>query len=1035
MALVAVSSAINGTLVPLLSGEVKLLWNIHTEVANIKAELESIMSFLKDANSRAKLENERAKNWVKQVRAVAYQIEDVMDEYILHLAENRQRRGFIGFLRKLSCSITKLKPQHDIASQIQDIKQIIHEIKERANRYGFSSLELGSSSKTEEKVYDDLRVASLFIEEDEVVGIESTREELIHRLILGESNRLVTSLVGMGGCGKTTLAKAIFDNQKVFEHFDCKAWVSVSQSYKMDDIFRRMIMQLCQTRKECAPEGINAMDQNSLIHMLRKYLLQKRYLIIFDDVWSIDFWRFAKLALPKNSIGSHVIVTTRSEDVASFCKESSLDYFCKLEPLIEEEAWKLFCMKAFQWDFGGHCPPELEKVCCAIVRKCEGLPLALVTIGALLSNRSKVVSEWQRFYNSLGSELERNPHLTNITKILLLSYHDLPYYLKPCFLYFGIIPEDYQITRGRLIRLWIAEGFIEGQKGKTLEEVAEEYLTELICRSLVQVSTRKLDGRIKRCQVHDIVHEIILAKCKKLSFCQVWGEADPSRNEETRRWSMHMRDITEKDLETMSSTKSKIRSAFLFSVWELPNKQLLGTLAGNFKLLKVLDLEDAPLDQLHKDVGNLLHLRYSSVKRTKVKIIPKSIGNLYNLQTLNLKESLVCVLQIGILRRFLKLRHLIGTYGVKIQGGIGHLEELQTLYSVEANDDLIKELENLGQLKKLGIQGLKRQHGKSLCNAIEKMKHLQSLRVSAITSNEILDLRFLSSPPESLKHLYLRGRLTGAHAIKALQALPNLTKLDFSNGYDGEQLYFDVGGFPKLMSLYLRFLKRLNLVLIEEGGLPVLKELQIDNCPQLKEVPSGIRNLTELKSLYFEVAISKSNGFWIEDRKLFVKFAAFGISGKKPLNNRVGLDSNVSTKSFGVINQGINLEAYGRVYPIRAVEEQVVVNNLMGAICECKCKGRDSLITKNPVLDKDDVWANEKIAEDNHLVDVDLCNGVSKEDVISTVPIPDESHPFASPIFHVPKSGHKVSRPFVFEISDQEISGKAHQYGLYSMFT
>ncbi|KAG5560903.1 hypothetical protein RHGRI_004060 [Rhododendron griersonianum] len=122
----------------------------------------------------------------------------------------------------------------------------------------------------------------------------------------------------------------------------------------------------------------------------------------------------------------------------------------------------------------------------------------------------------------------------------------------------------------------------------------------------------------------------------------------------------------------------------------------------------------------------------------------------------------------------------------------------------------------------------------------------------------------------------------------------------------------------------------------------------------------------------------------------------------------------VSTKPFGVIKQGINLEAYGRVYPIRAVEEQVVVNNLMGAICECKCKGRDSLITKNPVLDKDDVWANEKIAEDNHLVDVDLCNGVSKEDVIRTIPIPDESHPFASPIFHAPKSGHKVSRPFVF---------------------
>ncbi|KAI8567010.1 hypothetical protein RHMOL_Rhmol02G0088000 [Rhododendron molle] len=699
MALVALSSVINSTLVPLLSGEVKLLRNIHTEVASIKAELQSIISFLKDADSSPKLENERAKNWVKQVRALAYQIEDVMDEYILHLAENRQRRGFIGFLRELARSITKLKPQHDIASQIQDIKTNIGEIKKRADRYGFSSLELGSTSKIEEKVHDDPRVASLFIEEDEVVGIESTREELIHRLLIRESNRTVTSLVGMGGCGKTTLAKKIFDNQKVVEHFDCQAWVSVSQSYKTEDIFRRVMKQLCQIRNECTPGGIDAMDQNSLIHMLREYLLQKRYLIVFDDVWSTDFWRFVKLALPKNSKGSQIIVTTRSQRVASFCKESSSDHVCKVEPLIEGEAWKLFCMKTFQWDFGGHCPPELEKVSRAIVRKYEGLPLAIVTIGALLS---------------------------------------------------------------------------------------------------------------------------------------------------TKR--------------------------------ELSMQRLLDTLAVNFKLLKVLDLQRAPLDNLHEEVGNLLHLRYLSVKGTNVRIIPESIGNLQNLQTLNLKYSLVFFLQIGILSRLHKLRHLNASFrrsergGVEIQGRIGHLEELQTLDTIEANDDLIKDLENLRQLRKLGIENVKREQGKALCTAIEKMKNIRSLRVRAVTDNEILDLPSLSSPPEFLQCLHLRGRLemlpnwilrldnlvslvlrasglTGAHTIKALQALPNLIGLRLFDGYDGEQLYINVGGFPKLKTLYLEDLKELNSIIIEEGGLPVLEELQIFRCPQLEEVPSGIRKLKGLKFL------------------------------------------------------------------------------------------------------------------------------------------------------------------------------------------
>ncbi|KAF7150742.1 hypothetical protein RHSIM_Rhsim02G0079300 [Rhododendron simsii] len=137
----------------------------------------------------------------------------------------------------------------------------------KTDRYGSSSIELGSSTKTKEKVNDDPHVASLFIEEDEVVGIESTREELIHRLLIKESNRTVTSLVGKGGCGKTTPSKKIFDNQKVVEHFDCQAWVLVSQSYKTEDTLRRVMKQLCQTRKECAPGRIDAMDQNSLIHM------------------------------------------------------------------------------------------------------------------------------------------------------------------------------------------------------------------------------------------------------------------------------------------------------------------------------------------------------------------------------------------------------------------------------------------------------------------------------------------------------------------------------------------------------------------------------------------------------------------------------------------------------------------------------------------------------------------------------------------------------------------------------------------------
>ncbi|GMP78504.1 hypothetical protein CsSME_00034420 [Camellia sinensis var. sinensis] len=868
---------------PLLAGEVELLRGVRKEMVSIKAELERIHSFLKDAKSRAEIGDEGVKTWVKQVRQVAYRIQDVIDEHILLVLPKQP--GLFGSLHKVTQKITKLKPRHEIASHIQDIKTTIREIKEGADRYGFStrtSLEHSSartSSITKDNMWRDPRLVSLFIGDDEVVGIESPKYELISRLVdQNQSQRAVISVVGMGGIGKTTLAKKVYDSQEVVAYFNCKAWITVSQSYKPEENLKKMIKQL--SGNDVLPdEGIE-----SLIDKFRGYLSEKRYLIVFDDVWETDFWGCIRHALPKNSDCSRVIITTRSEQVATFCKETSVDHVHELEALSEEKAWELFCKKAFQLDFEGHCPHELEEVSHAIVRKCQGLPLAIAAIGGLLSTKNKGIPEWQKFYGSMNSELERNPKLKSISKILLFSYNDLPHPLKSCFLYFGIMPEDYSIQAGRLIRLWIAEGFVEEQNGKTLEEVAEEYLTEPIHRRLVLVSTTKFDGRVGQCQVHDVVREIILSMSKESSLCQILERENSSFKATTRRLSMHMR-YCNMDKVMKSISKSPVRSVFLFQRGELPKKPLLGTVAANFKLLKVLDLQNAPLDQLDEEVGNLFLLRYLSMRGTRVGIIPKSIGKLHNLETLDLKWSEVRELPFDI-SRLRKLRHLLACsanfefedtvdviVGVKIRGGIEGLEELQSLWYVEQNHGLIKELEELRQLRKLGIGKLEREHGRALCAAIEKMKYLQHLSVCASSGDEILDLHYMSSPPQHLQHLQLVGRLeklpdwipklqnlvrlslmgsglTKNDPVKALQVLPSLVHLCLWDAYDREQLYFEVGRFQKLKQLTLAGFKELNSVIIEEGALPLLEELTIELCPQLKEVPSGIHHLRNLKRRY-----------------------------------------------------------------------------------------------------------------------------------------------------------------------------------------
>jgi disease resistance protein RPM1 len=867
-------------LVQLIVHESKLLRGVHREVVDIRDELESIQCFLKDTDKGGELQD-GVKIWVKQVREIAYHIEDVIDEHVLHEAQRLHQQSFIAFLHKIGHLLKKIKPNHDIATKIQDIKISVREIKERRERYGFSSSDRGSSSRATNVTWHDPRVGSLFIEEDEVVGIESTRDELISWLVGGVSKRSVISVVGMGGIGKTTLTKKVYENESVKGHFDCSVWITVSQSYNVSKILMSMIKQIYQA-KDTAPGQVDMTDEITLISQLRKCLQQKRYVVVFDDVWKTEFWEIVKHALPYNDRGSRIIITTRSDLIGVSCRESLSDQVHKLQPLSQDKAWELFCRKAFQTEFQRCCPRELVRMSMDIVKKCEGLPLAIVAIGGLLSTKEKVPLEWQKLLDSLNSELECNPHLTSITNILCLSYHDLPYYLKSCYLYFGIFPEDYSISGLRLIWLWVAEGFIEGRKGKSLEDVAEEYLMELINRNLVQVSFGELDYEIERkYRVHDLLHEIILSKAEELNFCQVLEAGDTTSHEKSRCLSIH--GVRENVFET--SKYSRVRSVFIFNISEMP-RSFVVKLFKKFKLLKVLDFEDAPIDYLPQELGNLFHLKHLSLRRTKVKMLPKSVGRLQNLQTLNVLETAMPELPIEIFR-LSKLRHLLAhshdyeikssfhsVRGVKIHEGIGCLKDLQTLASVDdLGVGLFEELRKLCQLRTLGITNMTAKRGRALCISIQNMVHLKILVVGSISEDEILDLQSISSPPPFLECIYLRGRLEKLpnwvlelqnlvtlilffsslkeDPLSCVQALPNLVTLSLNHAYDGEQLHFEEGGFRKLKKLTLRELKRLKMVEIDRGSLPVLEQLEIGPCPQMKEVPSGIHHLKSLKILDF----------------------------------------------------------------------------------------------------------------------------------------------------------------------------------------
>ncbi|XP_028091847.1 disease resistance protein RPM1-like [Camellia sinensis] len=774
---------------PFLQEEVNLLSGVREAMEDIRDEFQRMSAFLRVADAMEERDPE-LKVWVKQVRDAAYDTEYVLDKFKLHLAQHHGD-GFGGFLRKSFYFAKTLIARHQIASEIQRIKSRVINISEGHKRYHdkYGILEQGSRSNVVDNSWYDYRGDALLLEEAKLVGIEKPKRQLMEWLVEGGSGFKAVSVVGMGGLGKTTLVKKVYDDVTVKKHFDSHAWLNVSESFKAEDLLKDMIQQLFEEIMQPVPVGVETMSIDRLKYLVNNFLQQKRYVVVFDDVWSVKDWEAIKYMLPDKNCGSRVIITTRFADIASTCREETDGHVYPLMPLSQEESWTLFCNKTFR---GNLCPPNLKQISLRILKRCEGLPLAIVAISGVLATKDRSrIDEWEMLYRSLGAELEGNDKLESMKKALSLSYNDLPCYLKICFLYLSIFLEDQRISCNRVIQLWTAEGFVNAIEGKTKEEVANGYLGELFNRSLIQVVRRNPDGRPYNFRIHDLMREIILSKAREQNIVTTICRQGLRSPEKVRRLMIR----STSDNVEYSDRFSRLRSLFVWGVMDsLPIASLRELFRCGLRLLNVLDLEGTPLDTIPDEVFKLIHLRYLSLRATKVKMVPKLIGKLENLETLDLAYTYVTELPDEILRlqnlRNLLLYHykdkrvsfeFIDASGFKAPSKIGSLQSLQALFMIEADQrsgggiSIVKDLGKLTQLRTLGIMKLRREDGVTLCSSIEKLNNLHRLDVMSTKEDEILDLQSLSSVPQFLQTIRLLGRLEKfPHWIPSLHGLVSL---------------------------------------------------------------------------------------------------------------------------------------------------------------------------------------------------------------------------------------------------------------------
>ncbi|KAK9001653.1 hypothetical protein V6N11_083432 [Hibiscus sabdariffa] len=810
------SSAVNlvtGRVISVLETEALPLTGVGAEIDEMKLEL-NMKAFLEDADRRSRVvaSNETDNRWVKNVIDIAYEVEDVVDEFMYHFSKQQQWRGKPSrFFLKLIHFPKNLLVSHRVGVKLQGINRRIKSIAERNQRYRVFCSE---SSKSSEQIggenhrnswVKNLSESALFLKNDDLVGIEKAQRELLGWLMDQELQRTMTSVVGMGGLGKTTLVANTFNKQVVKQHFDCCAWITVSQQYVVTELFNSMIKELYGKAKEKINPAINlgSLSYRELVESLVDFLQPRRYLIVIDDVWSTKFWQDISITLPANMNGSRIFLTTRKEEVASF-EFGTAKHIHRLKPLPFDESLDLFCKKAF-FGKGGQCPPYLVSSARNLVAKCEGLPLAIVSLGGLMASKN-TIAEWNGVYKNLHRELSENDtYFERLKYISLLSYHDLSYRLKQCFLYCCIFPEDYVIKWNTLIRLWMAEGFVELQKETIPEVVAERYLTELICRGLLQVV------RPRECKMHDILREFAVFISKSVKFVAKSDGTEEVEDSGIRRWSIEAKDKQMKDLN--KAALSRVRSLFVFAVDET-SKTSFNRLPSGFKLMRVLDLEDSPINELPDELVNLFNLRYLNISVTQVKVLPKNTGKLYNLQTLDMRETQIKDLPAGIVK-LKNLRYLCAHrvnvnrmafdfgFGTVVPSKICLLNNLQTLNYVEARGDFIKQLSKMTQLRMLGVANVKEADEKNLCFAIAKMRDLRYLVVISCNEDEQLKMDALESAPPDLGKLTLRDDF-----LPHIQGLPNLREFILLNAYEGERLDF-LEGFEKLKILQVAGCTRL----------------------------------------------------------------------------------------------------------------------------------------------------------------------------------------------------------------------------------
>ncbi|KAL1331623.1 putative disease resistance RPP13-like protein 1 [Arachis hypogaea] len=682
-------------------------------VEKLETVLKAAHAVINDAERR-QIEEEAVKDWLDRLKYAVYDAEDILDEVTTKAAIQKVQGNSLS-------RYVNLHGDGEIVTKIEEIIDALESIVNEKDGLGLKEIPVEDMS---------WRIPSTsLVGVHQIYGRDQDREAIVKLLldVTNDGGISVITMVGMGGIGKTTLAQIVYNDDRVKQKFDVKAWVCDGQE-EFD------VLKVTKAVMEATSSSCSSTELNTIQESLKKVLAGKKLLVVLDDMWrnNYDAWISFLKPFKSSNGGVKILVTTRLDSTADMVKTLPTYH---LNFLGDDHCWSVFADHACLNSAEPHIRSDLEVVGRKIVKKCNGLALAAQTLGGLLRAR-KEVADWEFILRSEIWELPKKD--SGILPALRISYHYLPSYLKRCFVYCSLFPKDNEFKRDELVLLWMAEGLLQRPKsGSTLEEVGSKYFNDLVSRSFFQHSNTDENLFV----MHDLMHDLAIFYGGKF-FLRNFELKTADKHDACPRHFSNGLVIDDSLFSEISEVRDCLKNTR--TLLDISFKTCNGyteeidpcRLLAQLKHVRVLSFKSLPPDELDS-IGDLIHLRYLDLSYSSIETLPESMCKFYNLQTLKLNDRDRLEKLPNNMQDLVNLRHLdlSGTSIVELPESLSKLYNLQTL-NLSACEELKKlpsKMQDLVNLRHLDIEDTNLEE---MPKGMSKLKDLQILSYYIVGEHE-----------------------------------------------------------------------------------------------------------------------------------------------------------------------------------------------------------------------------------------------------------------------------------------------------------